>query len=639
MAWLALAALGSVGATVTSASAQVVPAVAATSAPAVDGRIEGSVLDEHGRPLAGVSISAEGAELHFATSDERGRFVLRALAPGTYTVAARRAGFVAPPRQTVVVRAAGPASYRAQLVRVANAKRDGDRRETPQLVTASLGGGLDDQAGVADVGAEPSASDPATETAPTALDEPTDHRGFAWRLRHQKRSVLREESERIVERDYEMERPGLDPSMLLGAFQSSARLAAAVFSALPLSGQVRFLTTSAFDTPSQLFSSDVNGAEGVAHVALASRSGEWTAQAAVMQGDVASWLAAGNYSLEPNDQHSMDVSVSYAAQRYNGVNPAILNTFADNGRNVGTIAVADHWAISQRVSVSSTMRYGRYDYLDAANLFSPGVSVGVSPFHATWVRATVSQQMTAPGAEEFQVTRAVDFWGPPQRTFSPAQGWDALRPERTRHVEIGLERELGSFVVGVKRVEQSVDDQILTVFGRVGAATALPDLRHYEVASVGQATMKGWSVVVSRPVGSRMTGTVEYANLEAQLSPSPNGAMLVSGLETGARQLHDVTGSLETSVPETRTRVSAVYKVNSGYLRPSGSSMTRGLDGRFDVRLHQGLPMPGAQTAEWELLVAVRNFFFDRVSATSSYNELLVVRPPKRVLGGVSVKF
>ena len=39
------------------------------------------------------------------------------------------------------------------------------------------------------------------------------------------------------------------------------------------------------------------------------------------------------------------------------------------------------------------------------------------------------------------------------------------------------------------------------------------------------------------------------------------------------------------------------------------------------------------------MLVAVRNMFRDDVLDASVYDELLVVRPPKRVVGGLTVKF
>ena len=44
-------------------------------------------------------------------------------------------------------------------------------------------------------------------------------------------------------------------------------------------------------------------------------------------------------------------------------------------------------------------------------------------------------------------------------------------------------------------------------------------------------------------------------------------------------------------------------------------------------------------TARWEMLLAVRNFFRDAAADASVYDELLVVRPPKRIVGGLTLRF
>jgi hypothetical protein len=64
-----------------------------------------------------------------------------------------------------------------------------------------------------------------------------------------------------------------------------------------------------------------------------------------------------------------------------------------------------------------------------------------------------------------------------------------------------------------------------------------------------------------------------------------------------------------------------------------------GANARFDVQVNQALPFLNFTNARWEMLVAVSNLFKEDLADTSVYDELLVVRPPKRVLGGVTVRF
>src|SRR5258707_3102197 len=67
----------------------VVPAVLL----AQNGAIRGRIADAAGAPLARAMVSAEGSGLH-ATSDEQGRYEIRGLSAGAYTVRVRLLGYV-----------------------------------------------------------------------------------------------------------------------------------------------------------------------------------------------------------------------------------------------------------------------------------------------------------------------------------------------------------------------------------------------------------------------------------------------------------------------------------------------------------------------------------------------------------------
>ena len=60
---------------------------------AQNGVVRGRIADAAGAPLARAIVSAEGSGLH-ATSDEQGRYEIRALSAGTYTVRVRLLGYV-----------------------------------------------------------------------------------------------------------------------------------------------------------------------------------------------------------------------------------------------------------------------------------------------------------------------------------------------------------------------------------------------------------------------------------------------------------------------------------------------------------------------------------------------------------------
>jgi hypothetical protein len=99
---------------------------------------------------------------------------------------------------------------------------------------------------------------------------------------------------------------------------------------------------------------------------------------------------------------------------------------------------------------------------------------------------------------------------------------------------------------------------------------------------------------------------------------------------------HDLAARVETMIGGTDTRVIAFCRVNrlASDLRPGSMTNTR-----FDVQVSQGLPFLGAITrADWDVLVAVRNLFYE-ASEGGVLDEMAVAHPPKRVLGGISVRF
>jgi hypothetical protein len=253
--------------------------------------------------------------------------------------------------------------------------------------------------------------------------------------------------------------------------------------------------------------------------------------------------------------------------------------------------------------------------------------------------------MVAPGAEEFLSTNAPGPWLPPERTFSPLRGTadtGQMRVERARTVGLALEHEFkNASVVSVRRFFQQVDDQLVTLFG-LNLPGGPDSAGHYFVASAGGVDADGWVFRVSNVSHARLKGSIDYSVTKARWRGAGEFDRLRLGgavaPRPGVEELHDVTTSLETAIPETATRMVVIYKVNTGYSRLDQGTSRPDLDGRFNVQLNQGLPFDLGGT-RWEILVGVRNLFRDPTDPASTYDELLVIRPPKRVVGGFLVRF
>ena len=79
-------------------------------------------------------------------------------------------------------------------------------------------------------------------------------------------------------------------------------------------------------------------------------------------------------------------------------------------------------------------------------------------------------------------------------------------------------------------------------------------------------------------------------------------------------------------------------KMNNRFVGSPGTPGDVGLDVRYGIQVNQALPVAFAGT-KWEVLVGLRNLFRDPTDPASVYDELLVVRPPKRLVGGFLVRF
>jgi hypothetical protein len=182
------------------------------------------------------------------------------------------------------------------------------------------------------------------------------------------------------------------------------------------------------------------------------------------------------------------------------------------------------------------------------------------------------------------------------------------------------------------------------VFGLRGEDSEAAEIGHYYVGSGGDVSVRGWGVNLTHSLTSYVRGSFDYSVADADWTNHRflDGARLARTVPSAVRtdeQVHDFTTSVETDVPVSATRVVVLYKINSAYTRSDLGDAQPGLDGRWDVQVIQELPFMNFTSAQWEMLVGVRNLFRESFTETSVYDEILVARPPKRLVGGITVKF
>ena len=147
-------------------------------------------------------------------------------------------------------------------------------------------------------------------------------------------------------------------------------------------------------------------------------------------------------------------------------------------------------------------------------------------------------------------------------------------------------------------------------------------------------------VTVARFFGDSVRGSMSYTygrSWREPTRPEAQSELAALGLRDG--NFHDLAARLETVIEGTDTRVVAYYRLNRMAPDNEEGPAAELTHTRFDVQLSQGLPFLGALTrADWDFLLAVRNVFYE-TSEGALMDEVAVTNPPKRVLGGISVRF
>ncbi len=604
--------------------------------------IEGVVADERGTPLAGAMVSALGATSAAAVTDKRGVFTL-GLPPGHYVLRAHLAGFVPSRRQFLDVSATSHARYAITLQRAASANASSPAAPTPPAPRTPPPPPRVLAAGFAPVvpGFDPLSLDPFAIPDVSAKG-PDDRSETAWRIRHLPRSVLKDTTDRASSAPSTSggtagSKPPTPSGVgLARAFGAPAR----ILNDLPLTGQVNLMTSGSFDGGQSPSSSD-SAMRGTAFFALAGPAwgyGDWTARV-MTQGTPGSWFISGGFRNRAPSRNLYNVGFAYSAQRLTSTTPSahgLLGQTEPGDRTAGLLYGAGRFTVDPRLLIDYGARLAWYDYMRGGGLVSPSVVVTVVPVHRLRIRVGASQRELAPGAEEFLEPFAAGFWVPPERTFV---AYSPMVPERTTQFDATIEHDLTAGVsVALRSFYQNTTNQQMAFFG--DAMAGQPG--HYGVADAGDVMTHGWSLGVTHHLLSRLRGSVSYELTEARWwRTAPGQELLVLGFgpRPSREHLHGLSTSVETDLPLTDTHVYVAYRLNTGFTRRDGDTANTGFDSRFDVQLTQRLPFLDFTSAQWQVLLVVKNVFRDAAHDSSAYDELLVVKPPTRILGGFVVRF
>ena len=547
---------------------------------APSGGVLGFVEDSHGVPVPGAVISlfgrgAGGAGL-ITLSDSAGRFFLPSLPAGSYTLRALRTGHApAPARQVVVL------------------------PNQDALFTVSLTPLTDAAVRASEARAAVSASEEAA-------------RETKWLLRHKRRSVLEAREGDAEPAESTSERPAQADlfTSLLADFGGSVEV---------MASPAEFgVGSESISEPGSLSLLRLKG--------RLAESGRWTVGGVLAERENTTWRMAAEFVLEPFEGHEMTASTGYGSS-YLGTQPAAAGNIAP-GRGVGAVAFEDRWRMADTVTMSVGGRFSYLGFMADANHFDPSTTLELRD-EGTAIRGTIYARTIAPGGDILTLSSLASA---PATNFAVLDG--VVRAERLERYELALDQQLGGTAIGAFTYYEGVRDQLVNVFE--GPAES----RGLRIFNGGHANARGMGLTVARCFGDVVRGSMVYTYGRSRRDEPRNETFAaIPALAHPEGNFHDIAARLETVIDGTDTRVVAFYRVNRMRTDVSDQGPAPLTNTRFDVQLSQGLPFLGALTrADWDFLLAVRNIFYE-TSEGALLDEVAVTNPPKRVLGGISVRF
>jgi hypothetical protein len=426
-------------------------------------------------------------------------------------------------------------------------------------------------------------------------EEPSEEgeREWRWLMRHKQRSVLETARHDTASRES-------GPALSLSAASHPASLGPLAGSGLP--GGMGSLRRQG-----QL-------ADGV----------RWSLGGLIAEAEGRAWRTAAEFVLEPGGGHEVEVGAGYGAGDQRPTQAGIL---AEPDRVVGAVFLRDRWQLGERLTATTGARYTYVGFLPDSHHADAVVQIELRGDRRTLVRGSVAARTLTPGGDLLTLSTVA---------ASPAITWarleEGLRPARSVRYEFGVDRSLGFARLGAHVFDETTRDVLLTTF----------DGSTPYVRNGGSVGARGFGLSLGHRFGGVANGSVTYTFGRGHRSGSVPFPADVPVMAFDEAEFHDLVARLEAVFDWTDTRVAALWRLSalSDDRGPTTAGASRATStARFDVQLTQGLPVLEPLTrADWEVLVAVRNMFYE-ASQGGFVDELAVQDPPTRVVGGISVRF
>ncbi len=332
------------------------------------------------------------------------------------------------------------------------------------------------------------------------------------------------------------------------------------------------------------------------------------------------WRGGAEFELAAGDRNRLEVGAVYGT-RSNAANETIGSEV--DRRSVGAFRLVHALKVSESISTKAGGRIIDATFLGSPRSIDPEFSVLIEEpagFGRTYLRLDLSGDTLFPGLEvvtgqsdQIALSEGLPLFA---RDFEAQRTWN-------RGGAVGY-REAGM------KIEARIQDQTVThallVFPLSVAGAPL-------VGNGNRSRVQMGSVMLEKTFahGQAQTG-IEYGfgHFAADQTHSDR-----------VRDFHQITTRFDAYLRRSGTGVAVFHRFHEGAAVASyeGDTRPRMRAQRYLVELRQDVPfVPAMIGADMALLVSLRNVYYDDVDRRN-IDEFAVQAPPRRVTGGIRVKF
>ena len=336
--------------------------------------------------------------------------------------------------------------------------------------------------------------------------------------------------------------------------------------------------------------------------------------------------AGAEFELALGDNHRLEVGAVYGTRFQAG--DGLLKGEIDQ-RPVGAVRLVHAMNVLDTVSTRVGGRFIDAPFLQSGRAFDPEVSI------------LVEDSRTELSEGEGRAYLRLDVFGD---TLFP--GLDVVSDQGDM---IALSEGLPVFAADLRSQRTWTRGLAVGYRARNTRLEArLQDQTATDALLVFPSSVSGAPLIENGRRGRLQIGTVSFqktfAHGQAQAGVEYGyGRFAVDRLDsTAARDFHQITTRFDAVLRKTGTGLAVFHRFHEGAgiagPAPDGSGAARPSAQRYLIELRQDLPFVPSMMGDMAVLVSLRNVYYDDVDRRN-VDEFSVAAPPRRITGGIRVKF